>query len=174
MNESPDYSKYSVDELLDAFFHIDHDNFPDRVESIKNELKKHQAKIPSLDGQDIPKALKIIEEKKSSEVNATESDKTNQSLTVFAFLAIGILIWIFLPDNIRNLLSIRERLGDIFIYFLGEIGIDPLYGLTVVCILITLSYWNNLKKLESNRLVAKSPSRFCSLDVHDIRFCLHT
>ena len=44
MKESPDYSKYSVDELLDVFFHIDHSNFPDRVKSIKNELKKPKVK----------------------------------------------------------------------------------------------------------------------------------
>ena len=94
--------KYSVDDLLDAYFHIDNSNFPDRVKSIKNELKKHKVKIPSLNSRDEPKAFKIPEEKQSLEPNTTESDNGNNHLTVFVLISISAVIWIFLPDKIKR------------------------------------------------------------------------
>ena len=131
MKESPDYSKYSVDELLDVFFHIDHSNFPDRVKSIKNELKKHKVKIPSLNNRDEQKAFKITEEKQSLEPNTAESDNGNNHLTVFVLIAISAVIWIFLPDKITNFLSWKKTLSELLFNSFNRLGIDQLYGTTL-------------------------------------------
>lgn len=37
---TPDYAKYSVEELLDAYNHIDKEQFAERVKVLEAELKK--------------------------------------------------------------------------------------------------------------------------------------
>lgn len=42
----------------------------------------------------------------------------------------------------------RDDLADRITGFLQESGIDPIYFATLVCILITVSYWNDFKNWE--------------------------
>lgn len=39
----------------------------------------------------------------------------------------------------------KDRVAERIVEFFQGIGFNPLYAITVVCILITLSYWNDFK-----------------------------
>jgi hypothetical protein len=38
-----------------------------------------------------------------------------------------------------------DKLAERIVNFFQEVGINPLYAITALCIIITLSYWNDFK-----------------------------
>ncbi len=43
MGHQPDYSEYSLEELYDAYSHVDRNEYPERAQQIKEEIDKRQA-----------------------------------------------------------------------------------------------------------------------------------
>ena len=75
MNSSePNYRMYSVDQLNDAFDHIDRERFPDRVASIEKYLRNPGPRVT------IPKDKKV---------NVSKNSKV-----LFGYLSIELIFWV--------------------------------------------------------------------------------
>ena len=48
--QTPDYSKYSLDELYDVYYVVDRNNYPDNYKAIVSEIKKRKAELPLDEG----------------------------------------------------------------------------------------------------------------------------
>ena len=44
--QTPDYSKYTLDELYDVYYVVDRKNYPENYKAIVSEFKKRRAELP--------------------------------------------------------------------------------------------------------------------------------
>lgn len=75
MTKLPDYSKYSLDELIDAYQHIDRYQFPERVKLIEEQIKKINPDVIS-----VSKPTKPIEKPALEYKNTSVKKKTTLKL----------------------------------------------------------------------------------------------
>jgi len=93
MNQMPNYSKYTLEELLDVYRHINKKQFPDRVKIVIEEIEKRRTeealKKPSSDSGSLPNT-EVGKKKAPRELKAR---KKFQVLIIVGFvLLFGVLI----------------------------------------------------------------------------------
>jgi hypothetical protein len=120
MKNTPNYKKYPLEELMDAYSHIDKVQWPERVEIILHEINKRKNDIksnPSLENR-------LGENENISVTNQNEYivDNTIQNLRILIVcIASIILLFIFLLHHARTdillIPSLLFILCFIFAYF---------------------------------------------------------
>lgn len=133
MNNGPDYSNYSVEELMEALDSIDREKYPDRVATIQSLLKSGQKKKVNKDSYneaiDYKKIFKAAVDKirqvSFKEIFKAALDKTRQLVTISRFptldkISVAVCFWfIILPFPYGVLLIVLVALPFIGIVVNG-------------------------------------------------------
>jgi hypothetical protein len=113
----PEFSTYSLEELVDSYKHIDKVKFPDRVEEIKNEIRLRNSGIE-------PAVSSEIMTYKKSESNVKKRKKSARGLVLAIWPAAVIFAIYYGKFPSRNgLVHFKDEPGSFITYLLIFIGV---------------------------------------------------
>lgn len=119
MSEEPDYSKYTENQLFDAYSHIDKSRFPDRTYQLEQEIEKR-------------KVIKAQELKETSKDSSKDLSKKSKTLSI---LKSG-----FFKTSLISVLSILSII-NIFAILLGSlVSLIPLTFQITILVLIFIDH----------------------------------
>ncbi|MDC2890392.1 RDD family protein [Psychrosphaera algicola] len=119
---NPDFSDYSLDELLDAQCHIDAEKFPDRVKQIQTAIA---AKM------DNPQTLVDVEKQLELEKYQTFGPRIGASIIDSIVVYIVSAILIFIGTGAGGVVESTLQFIDLIQFGIYSVALHTLYGQTL-------------------------------------------